>query len=221
MKSEIVATSTRAGTYYQIDHAVATREQTEWDLLAYLAEREGFDVWVAGDTLHFAPPPALTAQPYTLLWSEVGGFASNAINIQLSRSQTLAKDIVVEVRSWNQKQQAAFTVTAKRSQAKKSQRKGGQSQTYSFVRPNLTRDQAQQFAESKAEEITRHERLLSASLPGDNALSTRATVRLVGTATDYDQIYYPDRVTRRLSVQEGYRMDLSAKNHSTQDEILP
>ncbi len=222
LTASVQETSTLAGTYYEIDHALTTHEATEWDLLVYLAEREGFDVWVSGTTLHFQPPPAATAAPYVLLWSDPGDgtFASNATSIHLSRSQTLARDVVVVVRSFNQKQQKAFTVTAKRSQAKKSQRRGGTSQTYSFVRPNLTREQALQFAEAKAEEITRHERVLSASMPGDGALTTRATIRLVGTGTDWDQIYYPDTVTRRLSLQEGYRMDVRAKNHSVQDSIL-
>lgn len=222
LSASVQETTTLAGIYYEIDHALTTHEETEWDLLVYLAEREGFDVWVSGTTLYFQPPPAATSLPYVLLWSEPGDgtFASNATGIHLSRSQTLARDVVVVVRSWNQKQQKAFTVTTRRSQAKKSQRRGGISQTYSFVRPNLTREQAQQFAEAKAEEITRHERVLSASLPGDGALTTRGTLRLVGTGTDWDQLYYPDTITRRLSVQEGYRMDVRAKNHSVQDSVL-
>lgn len=222
LDSSVQATPTLAGAYYEIDHAVTTREQTEWDLLTYLAEREGFDVWVAGTTLYFQPPPAIAGMPYLLVWSEPGDgtYASNTTNMHVRRSQTLARDVVVEVRSWNQKQQKAFTVTAKRSQAKKSQRRGGQAQTYSFIRPNLTREQAQQFAEAKAEEITRHERVLTASLPGDDLLTTRRTVRLVGTGTDWDLLYFPDTVTRRLTMQEGYRMELRAKNHSVQDSIV-
>lgn len=222
LDSSVQATSTRAGTYYAIDHAVVTQEQTEWDLLTYLAEREGFDIWVSGETLHFQPPPALTGTPYTLLWSEPGDgtFASNATSIHLRRSQTLARDVIVQVRSWNQKQQRAFTVTAKRSQVRKSQRRGGEAQIYSIVRPNLTRDQALQLANAMAEDITRHERVLSASLPGDGLLTTRGTVRLVGTGTDWDQIYYPETIARSLSKQEGYRMELRAKNHSPQDEVL-
>ena len=222
LDANVQDTATLAGAYYQIDHALSTQEQTEWDLLTYLAEREGFDVWVSGTTLNFREPPSLTAPPYVLLWSEPGDgtFASNAVGMTLARSQTLARDVVVTVRSWNQKQQAAFTVTAKRSQTKKTQRRGGTAQTYSYVRANLTREQAERFAEAKAEEITRHERVVSASLPADNALTTRAAVRLVGTGTDWDQVYYPDSVTRRLSMQGGYRMDVRAKNHSVQDSLL-
>jgi phage protein D len=214
----VQATGTKAGTYYQIDNVVLTQEQTEWDLLIYLAEREGFDVWVSGNTLFFQPAPVTTAPPYLLAWSEPA--ASNALDIRLSRSQTLAKDIIVKVQTWNQQQQKSFTVTYKVTQAAKGQRAGGPSQTYAFVVPNLTRDKALQFAEAKAEEITRHERVLTASLPGDNLLTTRAMVQLVGTNTAWDQFYYPDTITRRLSFDGGYRMELRAKNHSTQSTVV-
>ncbi|WP_435018501.1 phage late control D family protein [Tundrisphaera sp. TA3] len=223
LDADVVATSARAGTYYEIDHAVLTREQTEWDLLVYLAEREGFDVWVSGTTLHFRPAPVEASTPYVLFWSEPnaldgGTFASNATDIRLQRSQTLAKDIIVIVRSWNQKQQKGFSEKASASQAK-GQRRGGKAQVYTFIRPNLTPDQALALAKSLAEQITRHERLLSASLPADNILSTRTMVQLVGTNTAFDQLYYPDTVTRRLSMQEGYRMELRAKNHSTLSDV--
>lgn len=223
LAADVTPLATRAGTYYEIDHAVLTREQTEWDLLVYLAEKEGFDVWVTGTTLHFHPSGA-TEAPYLIAWSEpnsVDGatFASNALDIRLQRSQTLAQDVIVVVRSWNQKQQKGFTVKASASQAK-GQRRGGKAQTYEFVRPNLTPEQARKLAQSYVEQITRHERILTASLPGDALLSTRTMVRLVGTNTAYDQMYYPDTVTRRLSFQEGYRMELRAKNHSTLSEAV-
>ena len=63
LSAAVQGTDTPAGTYYEIDHAVTTHEETEWDLLVYLAEREGFDVWVAGETLHFQPPRPPTARP--------------------------------------------------------------------------------------------------------------------------------------------------------------
>jgi hypothetical protein len=110
-------------------------------------------------------------------------------------------------------------VTKKATQGFKSQRIGGLSQTYSFTVPNLTRDQAEQFALAQIAEITRHERILTASLPGDNDLTTRAMVQLIGTNTAWDQLYYPATVTRRISFDEGYRMELRAKNHSTESTV--
>lgn len=215
----VEATRTKAGTYYTADHVVLTQDQTEWDLLTYLAEREGFDVWVSGDRLHFQPSPLETSPAYRLVWSEEAK-ASNALDIHLHRSQTLAKDVIVVVQSWNQKQQKAFKVTYKVTQANKSQRAGGKAQLYSFNVPNLNRDQCQALARSRAEEITRHERILTASLPGDSRLTTRAMVHLFGTGSGWDQLYYPDSVTRRISFEEGYRMELRAKNHSPQSTVV-
>ena len=99
------------------------------------------------------------------------------------------------------------------------QRTGGKAQTYSYSVPNLSRDQAQKLAQATAEDITRHERILTASLPGDNLLTTRCMIDLIGTGTAWDQKYYPDTVTRRLSFEEGYRMEVRAKNHSTQSTV--
>ena len=222
LDSVVTATATKAGSYYDIDNVVLTQEQTEWDLLVYLAGQEGFDCWVSGNQLYFQPPPVSASVPYKMIYQGAGsgGLSSNAIDIKLGRSQTLAKDVIVKVQSWNQQQQKSFTVTYHVSQAFKGQRSGGQSQTYSFTVPNLSRDQALKLAQAKAEEITRHERVLTARLPGDNVLSTRSMVQLVGTNTAWDQNYYPDTVTRTLSVENGYRMELRAKNHSTQSTVV-
>ena len=217
LDSDVTATKDKAGKYYQIDHVTLSNEQTEWDLLCYLAEREGFDVWVAGTTLFFQPPPA-GQTPYVLLWSDRPNYASNCTALSLTRSQTLAKDVIVKVKSWNQAQEEAFTVTVKTAKAK-TREKGGEAQVYSYTVPNLSRAQAQKYAERTAAQITKHERTLSASLPGDSLLTTRRTVQLVGTGTDWDQVYFPETVTRRLSLAEGYTMELRAKNHSPQDTV--
>jgi uncharacterized protein involved in type VI secretion and phage assembly len=222
LDSDVEQTTTLAGTYYDQDHTVLTHEQTEWDLLIYLAEHEGFDVWVSGMTLFFQPSPVASTPPYLLRWSQPGAAPpdSNALDIALQRSQTLARDIIVKVRSWNQIQQKTFTATFKVTQARKGQRAGGIAQLYSYTVPNLTQDDVNRLARTKAEEITRHERVLTASLPGDNTLSTRAVVNLTGTGTDWDQSYFPDSIMRRLTTGDGYRMELRAKNHSTQSTVF-
>ncbi len=218
LQASAQATKQKAGIYYSSEHVVLTQEQSEWDLLIYLAEHEGFDVWVSGNTLNFQPSPVTTNPAYKIFWQEPAD--SNALDIRLSRSETLAKDVIVVVQSWNQKQQKPVKVTYKVTQANKGQRAGGKAQTYSFNVPNLTRDQAFELAKSKAEEITRHEKILNATLPGDNTLTTRAMVNLVGTGTDWDQFYYPDTVTRHISFTDGYRMEIRAKNHATQSTVV-
>ena len=56
----VTATSTLAGRYYEAEHDRITlgqfsRATTEWDLLTYLAAREGFEAYISGQTLTFAP----------------------------------------------------------------------------------------------------------------------------------------------------------------------
>jgi phage protein D len=221
LKANAATTSSFVGSYNELYTNQITKDQAEWDLLMILAEREGYDLWVSGNTLNFQPPVALNSDPYVLLWSDQGqgNRVANFEGLKLHRSQTLAKDIIVKVASWNQAQGTTVKAEAKRSQANKSQRAGGQAQIYTFNPPNLTQAQAQQFANNKAEEITRHERVITGRLPGDNLLTNRSLIKLVGTNTSWDQLYFLDSVTRRMSVTEGYAMEFRAKNHSPQSTI--
>jgi phage protein D len=221
LQASVAATTTRVGTYYELYDLKLTKEQCEWDLLKFLAEQEGFDLWVSGQTLNFQPPVPLNADTYNLIWSDLGqgNRVANFENLQCRRSQTLAQDVIVKVTSWNQAQGANVTAEAHRTPANKSQRAGGKAQIYTFYPPNLNKQQADKFAASKAEDITRHERVITGKLPGDNLMSNRSLIKLAGTGTDFDQAYFVDSVTRRMSVTEGYAMEFRAKNHSTQSTV--
>lgn len=224
MQKNIAQTTTKVGTFYVEDQVNLTREQSQWDLLIFLAEHEGFDLWVTGNTLNFQPSVDLQQDtPYVLIYSDNGkggaGKFSTFTDLKMNRSQTLAKDVIVKVRSWNQIDARAFEVTAKRTQASKGQRAGGPAQTYAFTVPNLNQQSALNFAQQKVEEISRHERVITAELAGDNSLSIRTPVQLVGTNTSFDQKYYPDTITRHVSFDK-YRMTLRAKNHSTESTVI-
>jgi phage protein D len=221
LKASVTETDIDVGTYYELFHVDITREQSEWDLLMFLAEREGFDLWVSGETLNFQPPVAEDSDPYVLLWSDQGkgNRVCNLQDLKMQRSQTLAKDIIVKVRSWNQTHEKAFVAEAKRNGAKKGQRSGGSAQIYTFNVPNMSLEQAQQYANTKLEDISKHERVVTGTLPGDSLLSNRSLVKLVGTGTSWDQVYHVDTVTRRMSVTEGYAMEFRAKNHSTESTV--
>jgi phage protein D len=220
LQANIAETKTRVGTFYAVDQVNLTREQSEWDLLIFLAQHEGFDLWVSGNTLNFQPSLDLDiVSPYLMIYSDSPSQYASVTNLKLERSQTLARDIIVVVRSWNQAQEKAFTVTYKRTQAKKGQRAGGQAQTYSFTVPNLDHQGALNYAMRKAEQISRHERVISAEMAGDDTLTIRTPIQLVGTGTSFDQKYYPDTITRRISA-EHFSMTARAKNHSTQSTTI-
>ena len=215
LRAHVMQTSTPVGRYYQDEHDRITLDQfsratSEWDLLVFLARQEGFDVFVSGSTLHFQPAAhsndAVVLRPTDL------------IDLRLERSLTLARDIEVTVKSWNSRQQNAFAQTA-RAQGKGTL--GGKPQRYVFVRPNLTSGQALQLAQQMLAELTRHERVVIATMPGDLRITPRTRIVLGGTSTDFDQSYFVDEIERTLRLEGGFVQRIRAKNMSPQSEATP
>jgi phage protein D len=212
----ISSTETPVGRYYQSEHDRITLNQfsyatTEWDLLVFLARQEGFDVFVQGQTLYFQPV------------SQSGDLAlslrvEDMIDLKLERSLTLARDIEVEVKSWNSRQNSAFVQRARSTGRRTSAGSCGTTQRYVFVQPNMTPDSALKFAQQKLTELTRHERTIEISMPGDLSLSPRSMVILEGTCSDFDQAYFVDVIARRLHHSDGLTQHIRAKNTSPRTE---
>lgn len=233
LASSVTATNTLIGRYYEQDHSHLTmgqfsRTTTEWDLLTTLARFEGFDVFMLGTVLHFQAPPLETAEPYVLNYTPPGPVQRlNGTSLNLERSLTLAKDVQVDVRSWSSRQGRAFTKTARAIGGKAAAASGGSSgkptttQKYVFVRPNLNEDQAQKLANQMARDITLHERVVAAEMPGELTLTPRNMVKLQGTGTSFDQTYFIASITRSLSFSEGFRQSMRLKNSSprTQTQV--
>lgn len=223
----VTATSTRAGKYYEIDHARLTSEQSEWDLLSWLAFEENYIVFVKGRELHFQPKPTSSDKPYVLQWQwpddKRGYPIFNGKTLSFSRNLTLAKDVIVTVKSWNSKSGKAFTKTVRATHNKNTVLAGaaqptGDAQTYSYTIPGMTPEQALQRAQSLLREITQHEVRLSATMPADNFLSITSVVQVTGTNTALDQVYFPDNIVRTMSIDEGYAMSVTGKNHNVESE---
>ena len=110
LMGNIALTFTPIGVYWQLEHdqillAAHCHVRSRWDLLAQLAAREGFDVWVSGNTLNFQPSnpdrsPTATFMP------------SDFLRMSLERSLTVARDISVTVQSWNSRQARMVSQTA-------------------------------------------------------------------------------------------------------------
>ena len=217
----VTNTTSPVGRYYQNEHdritlGLFSRATTEWDLLVFLAQQEGFDVFVTGTDLHFQPadPTPDVIQPMHV---------NDLINIRLERSLTLARDIEVVVKSWNSRNQSAFTQTARAArrsgggeQANASRL--GPPQRYVFVRPNLSQEDALKLAQQKLVELTRHERVLQATMPGELTLSPRSLLTLAGTGTAFDQTYFVDTIDRSINFDTGFTQHIRAKNSSPRNQ---
>ncbi len=217
----VTATQGRFGEFYQIDSAHLTGEQTEWDLLTTLAGIENYVVYVEGSTLYFKPvPDQAKADNYVIRWQPPGALMYPQCNmsedLQFSRALTISKGVTVEVLSWNSKRKnkqfvasypkAAKTVTPGNSTAK--------TQVYRIIRNGLTPEAANALAQSIYKNIVQHEMKFSGSTAGDNLLTPNNLVRIEGTQSPFDQLYYCDSVRRSLNWDSGYTMSISGKNHS-------
>ena len=212
---QVSATATPVGQYYKDAYSAIGRDISYWDLLVHLAEQEDFDLYVSGSTLYFGPPQA-DGDNNPLIITVAGGnqaiVQSNVNRIKLHRSLTIAKDVTVTVLSHGVHAGKAIKAVASRSGNGKS----GGALHYKFNRPNLSQQQAQNFADSKLANITKFERTFDATMEGDPLLTVRNKALIQGTQTSFDQAYYIQQITRSLDMEGGFVMNIQGKNTSTE-----
>ncbi len=206
LSADVTATTVPVGRYYQSEHSRITlgqfsRATTEWDLLITLAEREGFDLWVDGSVLHFKPTDANGAG--------VALSPADCLDLRMERSLTLAQDIAVIVKSWNSRQKQAFSETASQSQGFAT---GSPALQYVYVVPNLTPADALARAQRILAELSRHERNLRLTMPGELTMRPRLPLALSGTGTGFDGNYEIAEVTRQLGERSGFVQTVRAKS---------
>ncbi len=205
------------------------------DLLNYLADKEGFDLWVEGNTLHFKKPdeaPTVRSVHYTPPTSTETGFAyqdegASVMSLTLSHDLNKSKDIRVEVLSRHARKGTDAKATAKRKKAPKlkvnAEGGGGDDvRTIRIVRPNLDPEDAQKLAKSLAQRLTEREYEMSFDMPAKWDWTCRDQVEFVGledvlfdpdAGTDEDQTFYIEEIDYRYSPTTGATMRVRAKNH--------
>jgi hypothetical protein len=208
----VAPTNTPVGRFYGDDRESLTLNQfssstTEWDLLTSLARQERFDLWVSGTSLYFQPP--VTAQPPVFILTPKA-----VIDIRLTRSTILARNVTVTVRSWNSSRQMLVSETATAALSESCNNTAIAPASYSVVYPNLTPDTATSLAQQRLGEIIRHERCVTFSIPGEVSLSPRSFIALEGTGTAFDQSYYIDSIERSFTPRSGFREYIRASNSS-------
>ena len=131
----------------------------------------------------------------------------------------MARDISVTVQSWNSRQNIAISQTARATRGTGGTvgaggAGGAAPLAYIYLVPNLTAEAAQSLAQQRLRELTLHERVIDAEMPGELRLSPRQQILLSGSNTEFDQLYWIDTIIRRLSVQSGFTQSLRARNAS-------
>lgn len=174
--------------------------------MVWLAEQEGFDVWVQDNTLYFQPKPK-NPNPDFIVRAGLSFRTSNVESLRMERKLGLAANVKVTMKSWNSANQTAYAETAAAFGTESS----GNPKSYVFVHPNLMPDQLLAQAQRRLNEIIQHERVIEFIMPGELQLSARSQVALVGTNTAFDQTYKVETIERRLDYWGGFTQFVRAK----------
>lgn len=221
---KVTATKIPIGHYYDDESAQLDRSMPEWELLTFLAQREGFECYVIGTTLYFGPILP-DPNPYSVWVKRVDNVIwSNAIRLRLKRSLTLSQDITVSVISYDYWTGEPIKATANR----RSRGLGGTQritpqtrQAYIIRRAGITRDAAQQLASSTLDDLTKFERTIEVEVEGDSTMTVQRRIQLTETGSGFDQLYFVDRAVHKFSWAEGYEMTIHGKNIApTSTELL-
>lgn len=226
----VTASKYRFGSMMLADVAHLTGEQTDWDLLCNIAGFINYRVYVDGYDLHFEPMPAdpteKTADQYVIRYVPKGTFAYPQANVSddllFDRALSITKGLTVEVMSWQIKKKSERQFTASYPSSASGTKVGSiqsRTQVYRIIRPGLTQEAAMKLAQSTYQEISKHEMKMRCSTGGDNILDSKMMIRIEGTNSSFDQLYYCDSVRRSLSWNGGYTMSISAKNRSPLLEV--
>lgn len=217
----VTATTTSIGVYFDSNHVSLTSKQSKWDLLTYLAQQEQFDVFVKNRELHFQPKVSETSTPYVLRWvypTDTQNFHSaNVLELTPWRSLTLARDIQVTVRSWNYGEGKSHTAVVTRSH---KSYKDPKVQKYIYNVPNLSKQGAYDYALCQLDLLTQHEMGINATLVGDSILSVETLLKLEGTNSWFDTVYFVRSISRSMSFGGPFVMVVEAKNHATDSQVI-
>lgn len=227
-----VVTATKSaspgGSYYKLVKQIVEAHTTYWDIVSRLAQIEQYVAYVSGNELHFEPRTVASSDSYMIEWvrptADVAYPQVNAMHLRVSRNLFVAKDIKVTVLSHDYKNDAQIKATAQKTRVRNAVTgSAGKSATppveYVYNFANLSHSDAQARANELLLELSRHELNLQAELPGDSILTSRTPIKLGGTGTKADQVFYPDSIVRTFSIEEGYRMRVIAKNITPDVEI--
>ena len=213
LTGDVDQTTDLIGQYYQIQHTKTafgsfSRHGNGWDLLAELAELEGYDLWVDGTTLHFKQPAVGGSNLYDVTYTPATtGAASPRLTISdlsMERSLGLSGVLQVTVASWNSRQRRQINANYPVQETEGARQ-------FLVLKPNMLPDEAAALAKNTYVRLQSHQRVITGTMAGELSLTTRDRLRLIGTGTGWDCMYTIDRIDREMSLTDGFVQHITGR----------
>lgn len=198
----------QAGLQFDQDYSEISDLDACWNVIVACAKRLGCIAFVKGTTLYVQPLDQEASDFYTVSYQRPspGQIASgDFVGLTAARNLNLAKDVSIQMQSWQHKQGKAITSKFE----SKGKSKTSDKLLYEFRAANLTKEQQDRIAQNHLRETLSHERQIDlGNLPGDVTVSPLLGISLSGTGTAFDQNYLMSTASHHWSAK-GYTMDLS------------
>lgn len=193
--------SYQSDDYNQLLLNAHSKITSEWDLLFQLAISEGFELFVSGKTLVFAP---LTALP-TNYWTIDNG---DMKSIRFSRNCPLSSQTRLIVKSWNSWLNQMLSYTWDQANDETSSDPIGLScdpgTNITIVKPNLTSQGTEQWAQNYLNSLNERNLSVDIVLPGDMALKPLDILTISGNGPIFDAHYLVRSIHRQFSWTGGF-----------------
>ncbi|WP_036292066.1 hypothetical protein [Methylosinus sp. PW1] len=197
----------QAGKMHHLDNVKITDSDTEWGVIQKLAEEEGVNAWLDGDTLYFKEADDDNDDVYVVNYkapSPVHAAFADFIDLKITRHLGAGKAVRCHTHSWHSKSKKV--VHGKHEIAGDDDKDALE---YHERVANLSQHKADRRARKNARKHARHEITISLDMPGDLDCNPSKRLELRGTG-GFDHIYYIDTVN--YSIGDGLRMTIDAKN---------
>lgn len=197
------ASALLAGKQVQIDWVKLSDNISLASVIHKLAEFDGARWWVRNGVLYYKSKDDATGV-YSVTYkppTEESPMMGDFLGLGITYNVQAGKGANVTVKSWHPKKKQVFTGQATVGQ-------GGVQ--YQFHIPNLLQDHAQQWAQSKAEEISRHGVTIEADLVGDPTIDVGMGFQVNGT-TYFDMTYPMDSIHHSFG-ERGHTMTVTARS---------
>ena len=213
--NQITSTSTLAGTYFGDSNAMMMQDRTEWDVMTFLAQQEGFIVAMIGNGIYFGP--SANGTPWSVNFTDValGSTSSaNVMSLKTKHNLTLARGVEVTVQTFSQNDGVTHSSSA--TGTPKGMKISGNPAQFFLSVPKGTPAMILSEVNKRLAQFISHERPIEIECPGDETLTILQPIQVTGTGTAWDTSYPIDTIERTMNLQDGFRMAVRAKTGSPQ-----
>jgi uncharacterized protein len=198
---------------------VLQHNQTDWEFLQSRAQRIGYEVAIAGNTLSFQPPRNTTGKVLTLTYGQ-------ALQSFYPRLSTMNQSSTVEVRGWDVKQKQPTVGKAnaeelplaggdQTSGLKSTQKAFGQANRALVTTPISSAAEAKQMAKGQLGAMALTYITGQATCPGNFQVRAGRVVEMAGIGKRFGGPYYVTAATHTYAPNQGYRTEFEARRNAT------